>query len=184
MLGIVVVLCFLSLVLGDVNIVTRMEWNAKEPANPLTSLELPVSRIIIAHTAGNDCKSKEQCSQQVRNIQHFHMSKYNYDDIAYNYLIGNDGNIYEGRGSDHQGALVKGYNVGSIGVAFIGNFIKDLPSEMALVAAKTLIEKLINLQKLKEDYKIFAHSQLMSTISPGDALFAEIKTWPKWSNQI
>lgn len=45
-------------VLGEANIITRAEWNAKEPANALTPLELPVGRVIIAHTAGNDCKTK------------------------------------------------------------------------------------------------------------------------------
>lgn len=127
---------------------------------------------------------KELCIQQVRNIQHFHMSKYHIDDIAYNYLIGNDGNVYEGRGWKYQGALVKGYNAGSFGVVFMGNFVKELPNEKALLAAKELLQNLVNLQKLKEDYKIYAHTQLMPTISPGEALYAEIKTWPKWSNQI
>ncbi|XP_065361371.1 peptidoglycan-recognition protein SD-like [Calliphora vicina] len=182
--GVLALLSLMSFVLGDVNIVTRTEWNAKEPTNALTPLELPVSRVIIAHTAGNDCSTKDLCSQQVRNIQNYHMTKFHIDDIAYNFLIGNDGNVYEGRGWTNQGALVKGYNVGSFGIVFMGNFMKELPSEKALVAAKALMEKLVNLQKLKEDYKIYAHSQLMPTISPGDALLAEIKTWPKWTNQI
>ena len=112
------------------------------------------------------------------------MSKYLIDDIAYNYLIGNDGNVYEGRGWKYQGALVKGYNAGSFGIVFMGNFMKELPSEKALTAAKQLLDKLVNLQKLKEDYKIYAHTQLMPTISPGEALYAEIKNWPKWSNQV
>ncbi|XP_037821203.1 peptidoglycan-recognition protein SD [Lucilia sericata] len=181
---VVSLLSFLSFISADVNIVTRQEWEAKEPSNALTPLELPVGRVIIAHTAGNDCSTKDSCSRQVRIIQHYHMSKYHIDDIAYNYLIGNDGNVYEGRGWNYQGALVKGYNVGSFGIVFMGNFIKELPSEKALTAAKALLEKLVNLQKLKENYKLFGHSQLMPTISPGDALLAEIKKWPKWSDQI
>lgn len=55
---ILALLSVLTTVLADVNIITRLEWNAKEPTNPLTPLELPVGRVIIAHTAGNDCSAK------------------------------------------------------------------------------------------------------------------------------
>lgn len=48
----------ISCVISEVNIINRLEWSAKEPANALTELELPVGRIIIAHTAGNICNTK------------------------------------------------------------------------------------------------------------------------------
>lgn len=112
------------------------------------------------------------------------MTKYHFDDISYNYLIGNDGNVYEGRGSNYQGALVRGFNAGSIGIVFMGSYIKELPSEPALVAAKSLLEQLVSMQKLKADYKVYGHSQFMATISPGDALYADIQKWPQWSNQV
>ena len=55
---ILTILGLISCIRAEVNIVTRLEWNAKEPANALTELELPVGRIIIAHTAGNVCNTK------------------------------------------------------------------------------------------------------------------------------
>ena len=47
----------------------------------------------------------EECSAEVRKIQDFHMGPgRNWWDIGHNFLIGEDGRIYEGRGFDAQGA--------------------------------------------------------------------------------
>ena len=47
----------------------------------------------------------EECSAEVRKVQDFHMGPgRNWWDIGYNFLIGEDGRIYEGRGFDAQGA--------------------------------------------------------------------------------
>ncbi|XP_013108408.1 peptidoglycan-recognition protein SD [Stomoxys calcitrans] len=183
-LCLVATFCFIRDIKGETSIVTRKEWNAKPTTAEMTPLELPVSRIIVAHTAGNECSRKEACSQEMRIIQNFHMTKGAYDDIAYNYLVGNDGNVYEGRGWRFQGAIARGINAGSISIAFMGVFTKNLPSLEALNAAKSLIVKLQTDQKLKEDYKLFGHRQMSPTLSPGDALYAEIQKWPKWSNDI
>jgi len=38
------------------------------------------------------------------------------------FLIGGDGNVYEGCGWTREGAHTYGYNKKSVGIAFIGNF--------------------------------------------------------------
>ena len=50
-----------------------------------------------------------------------------YTDIAYNYIVCEDGHIYEGRGlrtgaHTAKGSLYKSPNLSSVGVAFLGNF--------------------------------------------------------------
>lgn len=92
----------------SLRIVTRDEWIAQPPSNPLTDLQLPVSRVIIAHTAAEGCQTQEECMFQVRYIQTFHMDSMNWDDIGYNFLVGGDGNVYEGRGWLKQGSHTKG----------------------------------------------------------------------------
>lgn len=137
---------------------------------------------------------------RVRLIQTFHMESKNWDDIGYNYLIGGDGAIYEGRGLkfvlfivfdsteffalgwDKQGAHTKGYNSGSIGVAYIGTFNKINPSERQLNAGFLLMNEGVKLKKLTEDYKIYAHRQLIASESPGAEFFETIKTWKHWAN--
>jgi len=60
-------------------------------------------------------------------------------DIGYNYLVGEDGNVYEGCGWDHVGAHVRYYNYVSLGFSVIGDFSKRLPNKAALDVVKQLI---------------------------------------------
>ena len=54
-------------------------------------------------------------------IQDFHMDDRGWWDIGYNFLIGQDGRIYEGRGFSVQGAHCSGWNTQTLGsVIFIG----------------------------------------------------------------
>ena len=60
-------------------------------------------------------------------------------DIGYNYLLGEDGNAYEGRGWDYIGSQVREYNAVSLGFSVIGDFSKRLPNKPALDVVKQLI---------------------------------------------
>ena len=62
-----------------------------------------------------------------------------WDDIGYNFLVGGDGKIYEGRGWDRVGAQVENWNSKSVGISFIGSFMQTQPTAAALQAAKDLI---------------------------------------------
>lgn len=50
------------------------------------------------------------------------MNNKNWEDIGYTFLVGEDGNIYEGRGWGKHGAHSIPYNSKSIGICMIGNF--------------------------------------------------------------
>ncbi|XP_063698379.1 peptidoglycan-recognition protein LC-like isoform X2 [Culicoides brevitarsis] len=165
-------------------IVTRDEWIAQPPNNPLTPLELPSTKVIIAHTATEGCTTQAQCTFRVRFIQTFHIESRNWDDIGYNFLIGGDGAVYEGRGWLSQGAHTLRYNKKSIGIAFIGTFNNKLPPPRALAAAKLLIEEGLSQKYLSDDYKLFGHRQLIASESPGEALYNVITTWEHWSSEI
>lgn len=163
-------------------LISRDEWLAQPPAADLARLKLPVNRIIIMHTATESCETQAACTLRVRLIQTFHMESKSWDDIGYNWIVGGDGSVYEGRGWDKQGAHTKGYNAGSIGIAYIGTFNKIIPSDRQLQAGFLLIEEGVKLQKVTEDYKIYAHRQLIASESPGAEFFEFIKTWDHWRN--
>jgi N-acetylmuramoyl-L-alanine amidase len=107
-----------------------------------------------------------------------------FGDIGYNFLIGGDGDIYDGRGWSLQGTHTKGFNSDSIGIAFIGTFIHSAPSSQQLEAAQLLLHEGLRTGKLTSDFELFGANQLVATKSPGAALAEILKCWPHYSNDV
>ena len=63
-----------------------------------------------------------------------------WSDIGYNFLVGEDGNAYEGRGWDNQGAHVSNYNSVSYGLCVMGTFTNSAPNQAALDAVEAMID--------------------------------------------
>lgn len=117
----------------------------------------------------------------MRRIQNFHIDGNRWADIGYNFLIGDNGFVYEGRGWRKQGAHAPNYNTKSIGISFIGTFTNKLPTVAALNAAKSLISCGVSKNEIHKLYSLIGHRQAVSTECPGNKLFAEIKTWPRFT---
>jgi N-acetylmuramoyl-L-alanine amidase len=62
-----------------------------------------------------------------------------WDDIGYNFLIGEDGRAYEGRGWDTHGAHTGSWNGVSHGISVIGDFTLRNPNSAAINAINNLI---------------------------------------------
>ncbi|XP_070544582.1 peptidoglycan recognition protein 1-like [Ptychodera flava] len=105
------------------------------------------------------------------------MDNKGWNDIGYSFLIGQDGNAYEGRGWAVEGAHTAGYNDESHAVSFMGNFMDALPNQSALDAAQALIDCGIAEGYISSDYTLKGHRDVGSTSCPGDALYDEIQTW-------
>lgn len=83
--------------------------------------------VIIHHTAGSRvCSTFYECKADLLSIQKYHMNNREWDDFGYNFAIGGDGSIYEGRGFGKQGAHASSYNPKSIGIVLMGNFESKL----------------------------------------------------------
>jgi len=123
------------------NFIPRVYWNASDPVG-IENFPIPASSGVMGHHTNWDrCFNFESCSAEVKKIQDFHMGpQRNWWDIGYNFLIGEDGNIYEGRGFDGQGAHCTGWNTISYGFSMLGDFVEIIPNSNALDAAKQLIE--------------------------------------------
>ncbi|XP_058442767.1 peptidoglycan-recognition protein LE [Malaya genurostris] len=163
-------------------IVDRRTWLA-QPALEYEKLDTPVPFVVISHTATETAETQADMVYMVRNIQCFHIESRRWNDIAYNFLVGNDGNVYEGRGWQRIGAHTYGYNSLGIGISFVGCFMNELPATIALDACKRLMERGVRDGHIRKDYQLLAHCQCSPTESPGRMLFEEIKTWPHWVAQ-
>lgn len=61
-------------------------------------------------------------------------------DIGYNYLVGGDGNVYEGRAWQKEGQYADRYDNGTLDIAFIGTFTDSPPSDDQMTAYWRLID--------------------------------------------
>ncbi len=120
---------------------------------------------------------------RVRLIYHQHAVTQGWGDIGYNYLVDHLGNIYEGRtgGDGVIGAHVLGHNRGNIGIAFLGTFVDEPPTQAALDAARALITDLCDRFDIDQDGgtlfmgevhdNVSGHRDYMATQCPGEQLY-------------
>ncbi|XP_069701744.1 peptidoglycan-recognition protein 1-like isoform X1 [Periplaneta americana] len=168
--------------LDKMRLIRRWDWSAQNQSGVMIPLKHPVRYVVILHSAdGEQCSTTEECSERVRGIQKFHMKTRGWSDIAYSFLVGGDGNVYEGRGWDARGAFAHKYNGVAIGIAYIGNFVTVLPPPVQMEAGHWIISQGVQLGKIADDYKLLAHLQVSKTESPGQAFFEVIKTWQHWA---
>ncbi|KAG2469504.1 PGSC2 protein, partial [Polypterus senegalus] len=103
------------------SLMRRKEWGALPP-KLREPMKVPSNMVIIHHTAMDSCLESSSCIEQLRQIQRLHMDTNGWNDIGYNFLIGQDGTVYEGRGWVIEGAHAKNYNNVALGIAVMGNF--------------------------------------------------------------
>ncbi|KAL4711829.1 hypothetical protein ACJJTC_005998 [Scirpophaga incertulas] len=169
----------LSMDTNDSNVcfVSRSEWGAHEPVAETKKLESPVPYVVIHHTYRPEvCKSLDSCKLAMRSMQEYHQVDNGWADI-----VGGEGRVYEGRGWNVVGAHAVGYNSNGIGIALIGDWVSEAPSQKQLNAAKRLIEIGVRLGRIAPDYKLIGHRQASATECPGEALFEEISTWKNFA---
>ncbi|XP_060040413.1 peptidoglycan recognition protein 4 isoform X2 [Erinaceus europaeus] len=160
---------------GCPRIIPRSEWEARETHCPM--MTPPAKYVIIIQTAGRTCNMSEECHLLVRDVQALLMDRYGSCDTSYNFLVGQDGNIYEGVGWDGQGSHTSGYNDISLGIAFLGTFSGTPPNTAAQEAAQNLIQCAVDKGYLVPDYLLVGQSDVANTLSPGQALYNIIKMW-------
>ncbi|XP_048754066.1 peptidoglycan recognition protein-like [Ostrea edulis] len=170
---------------GCPTIVTRADWGAMPPSHDMTLLTKTPNYAFIHHGASSPCSTLDECSKRVRAYQTFHMSAppagRGWWDIGYSFMIGEDGNVYEGRGWDEVGAHTYGYNSVGLGISFIGDFRERLPNQNAIDAAHALIKCGVDNGKLTRDYKLKGHRDVGNTECPGQTLYDYIQSWPHYT---
>lgn len=123
-------------------IVTRAEWGADESYKSTSGgckrVFYPLQQLFVHHTAGSNGDSDPYAT--MRAVYAYHTGSRGWCDIGYNFVVAQDGTVFEGRwarnyapwephnsedpaGNAVAGAHVSGYNSGSVGVSLMGNFM-------------------------------------------------------------
>lgn len=112
------------LILSDeITIVRREEWGAREPTGAINKTNPGIDLVVIHHTyLPPVCNTSLACQKAMRSMQDYHQITLGWNDIGYNFAIGGDGRIYEGRGFQVVGAHTLHYNWISLGICLIGDW--------------------------------------------------------------
>ncbi len=114
------------------SVVTKSAWGGVSAVS-VTSMNTP-TMLYIHHTA-----TEQHGAEGVRAIQRYHMNTKNMRDIAYSFLIDNDGTIFVGRGWDvTHGANYGADNSHSHSFCFLGNMENRSPTALSLTSAVRL----------------------------------------------
>lgn len=146
---------------GQPTVLRRADWGADESLRfDSTGKEVwpsayyPVQKLILHHTATQN--NDPDPAATIRSIYYYHAITQGWGDIGYNFLIDQQGRIYEGRhtidypagispteedatGNVVTAAHAQGFNSGTVGIALLGT----LTSQDATPAARDALEKLL-----------------------------------------
>ncbi|KAK2497015.1 hypothetical protein MC885_017016 [Smutsia gigantea] len=162
----------------------RCRWGAAPYRGRPTPLQLPLGFLYVHHTyvPAPPCTDFAHCAADMRSMQRFHQETRGWEDIGYSFVVGSDGYVYEGRGWHWVGAHTRGHNSRGFGVALVGNYTAELPTEAALRTLHDMLPRCaVRAGLLRPDYALLGHRQLVHTDCPGDALFSLLRSWPRFA---
>ncbi|KAI0214276.1 N-acetylmuramoyl-L-alanine amidase [Lamellibrachia satsuma] len=166
---------------GNIELVSRSDWGA-QPRDEFQKMSLPVKKLFIHHTVTPICTSKSACSTRVKNTQYGHKHDNGWDDIDYNYLVGDDGRAYVGVDWGYVGEHTVAHNSDSVAISAIGNSETLRPSQAILQTIANLIDCALKQGVLDPNFEMFGHKQVSCKACPGKYLYAVVKTSAYYSS--
>lgn len=128
-----------------------------------------VKLLVIHHTGENEHPEREEeltGAEHVRAIYRWHTVHNAWGDIGYHYLIDKEGTIYEGRagGNGIVGAHTYCANTGTLGIALLGNFAREHPTEAQLQSLRWLLSDVSEEYGINPRGRTLFHGRIVPTI--------------------
>ena len=148
------------------SIISRAGWGSRGPKSRLTPLNKKRVVGIAVHHSG--VKNGPKGVTAVKAFERHHMDANGWNAIAYNWLIDEQGVIYEGRGAGVISAATRPYNSRTESICYTGDGDKAIPAK----TQKSLTWLIADIQK-RYTVKLWVkgHRELASTSCPGNVLF-------------
>lgn len=174
-------------------IIAASEWRKGLTPPKEAPLKTTVKHVIVHHSAGSNTTTN--FLEAVRNIYTFHTTPppngNGWNDIGYNFLITQDGTIFQGRdgqeimdGDNVLGAHFCGKNSGTMGICLLGNYNEVQPTNIAIKSLINLAGWKLGKEKLPVIGQfqhtdgllniISGHRDGCATECPGNNLFAQL----------
>jgi len=155
-------------------IIPKSEWGGRAAKSGATSQTVSkITRVTIHHTTGSSGDGSQASSAKlIRGHQNYHMDRNGWKDIGYHFIVDKKGRIFQGLALTKVGAHAEGYNTNNIGIAYLGDASKSLPT-----AAKNAIRELYAylVVKVGKNLAVYGHRDLNNTSCPGNAAYKWLK---------
>ncbi|HXT00545.1 MAG TPA: N-acetylmuramoyl-L-alanine amidase [Elusimicrobiota bacterium] len=159
-------------------VMSRAGWRAaRRKGSPVP---MTPTHVTVHHTEGAQTMTEAATAAEVRGIQRYHMAgraregKDVWDDIGYHFLIDGAGRVVEGRPAETLGAHAGGANENNIGIAMMGNFMKQKPTAEQVESLTRLVSFLA--VKYRQDPSrpgfLEGHRHYNNTDCPGTNMMA------------
>ncbi|KAJ8736950.1 hypothetical protein PYW07_000221 [Mythimna separata] len=159
----------------------RADWQAM-PEYEIVNLNTPVPFVLIGHSAMEHCMDRYACIRNVLAIQSDHQRR-GWVDIGPNFLVGGNGLIFEGRGANVQGVMVRSWNTIGVSVMFLGDYMTAVPSQVQFDHVNVLLSELVRVGVLRSDYIIYGHCQVQGAVkTPGINLMRQLSHFEHWNS--
>ncbi|MBP7114113.1 MAG: N-acetylmuramoyl-L-alanine amidase [Candidatus Peribacteraceae bacterium] len=139
-----------------------------------------VKLLVVHHSALIVKDDPRPAVERVRALYKYHAVTNGWGDVGYNFLIDEEGKVYEGRlgGKYSVGGHAYCNNVGTLGIVMMGNFEMEQPSDAQAKSLQRLLanlasdyhidtKKSVQFHGKKFDSPIVRHRDLLSTLCPG-----------------
>ncbi len=147
----------------------------------------PSVRLLVVHHTAIAIKGDARPGlERMRALYQYHAMNRGWGDIGYHYIVDDAGQIYEGRagGDSVVGGHVYCNNAGTVGVALMGNFDKEQPTQAQARSLQWLLQLLAQKYSINPSRDvvfhgktlpaIVGHRQLVSTDCPGLAMWSAL----------
>jgi|14_taG_2_1085336.scaffolds.fasta_scaffold01597_9 hypothetical protein len=149
---------------------SREFWGAKPPKKKYARPSKTILGLVVHWSAYKKAETVQDEIKQLQQIQDLHQNTRKWNDAAYNFAVGDSGNIYEIRGYYNRGASQGGNtreetnynNKNYLSVVWLGGSNNnDYPSEAAVNSVKWLWKQV--------DGNLLGHNHFKKTTCPGEA---------------
>lgn len=147
-------------------IISRKGWGSRGPKKPFTWLNKNRVKGVALHHSG--VKNGPKGVSAVKAFEKHHMDSNGWNAIAYNWLVDEEGVIYEGRGAGVVSAATRPWNSRTESICYTGDGDNPVPSK-ALESIRWLTSSV----QERYDNKLWVkgHRDLASTSCPGTWLY-------------
>lgn len=125
-----------------------------------------VRLLVVHHTALTVAGDERSGVERVRALYQYHADNRGWGDVGYHYLIDESGQIYEGKAGGPR--VVGGHaycnNTGTVGVALLGNFEVEKPTQEQMRGLQWLLTDLADRYDIALDRDVRFHGKVMQPV--------------------